>query len=79
MFGLNDTKDNLWMGNDEGPLLYEDEEVAKVAAQIVDRSLHQVMGRTRALPYMGQAVRLRDQIPVLTDPVAALGQLEDGY
>jgi len=78
MLGLYDTRDSLWMGTDEGPLLYEDAELAKVAAQIVDRALHQPPGRTRAIPYTPGFKRIRDAKPILTPPALALAKLEDG-
>lgn len=79
MYGLFDTVDRLWMGNGGGPLTYEDEQVAEVAAMICDRSLHQLMGRTRAIRYIPSPVSFRDSKPILTDPATALGQLEDGF
>jgi hypothetical protein len=51
MFGLYDSEDDVWMARDGRPLLYEDAIVAKVAAQLVDRSLGQRQGRTSPLPY----------------------------
>lgn len=78
MFALFDTEDELWMGTDMGPLVYADEMVARVAAAICDRSLHQHVGRTRARKLDAPFVRLRDQKPLLTPAVEALAQLEEG-
>jgi hypothetical protein len=78
MLGLYDSVDKLWMGSEEGPLLYEDPQLAKIAAMIVDRALGQPMGRTRAIPCLATPVRIRDTKPILTDPVTALGKLEEG-
>lgn len=51
VFGLHDTKDDCWIGNAEGPLLYGLEEIAKVAALVVDGRMQRAMGRTRAKAY----------------------------
>lgn len=79
MFGLYDTTDNLWMGTDQGPLLYDDEMIARVSAMICDRTLHQPLGRTCARVFEVADLKLRDQKPLLETAVDALAQLEMGY
>lgn len=79
MLGLYDTDDNLWMGNEEGPLLYEEEDLARVSAMICDRALHQRMGRTRAREFDGRTVICRDSKALLETPTEALRKLEEGY
>jgi hypothetical protein len=78
MYGLYDMDDNLWMGTDAGPLLYEDEMIARVSAMIVDKSLHQRVARTRAKLFNGDWVKLRDSKPLLESAVEALDKLEMG-
>ena len=34
-FGLLDTDTSTWLGTDEGPLIYDDVEIAKVARQVI--------------------------------------------
>jgi len=34
-FGLLDTENNTWLGTDQGPLVYDDMEMAKVARQVI--------------------------------------------
>ena len=34
-FGLLDTENNTWLGTDQGPLVYEDMQIARVARQII--------------------------------------------
>jgi hypothetical protein len=77
-FGLYDTEDRLWMGNKDGPILFEGEVLADIAAMICDRTLHQRMGRTRALPYIAGEMELRDSKPLLETPEEALAHLEEG-
>jgi hypothetical protein len=79
MFGLYDTADNLWMGTEQGPLLYGDEMIARVAAMMCDRTLHQPLGRTRACVFKPAHLTLRDHKPLLESAVDALAQLELGY
>ena len=62
MWGLYDTKDNVWMGDDEGPRLFSDSLVAQVAAQILDTRLRQEPGRTRPKEFEPRELRLKDEI-----------------
>lgn len=77
-FGLLDTHDNVWMGDNKGPKLFDDEELAQVAARIVDVQLRQIAGRTKAMPYIEEANIKRDKVPVLLSPEEALKRLEEG-
>lgn len=77
-WGLRDTKDNLWMGNDDGPLTYDSETLAKVAAITVDVMLRQAPGRTRATEWLGGPVRLRDEKVAAMTPAQALDRYERG-
>jgi hypothetical protein len=78
LHGLYDTDDSLWMGNDAGPLLYEDEQLAQVSAMICDRVLRQRTGRTRAKEWKPAHVTYRDAKPLLESAVEALEKLEAG-
>lgn len=78
MWGLLDTKENCWMGNKTGPLLYEDETLAKVAARVVDVQLKQSAGRTRAILYDQSAIKLKDEKEVLVSAEKAIERLESG-
>jgi hypothetical protein len=81
MIGLWDTKDNLWVGSDSGPLKFEDDEsdLARVAAQMVDTQTGQHPGRTIAKPFPdGFRPRKVDNVPILMSPEEALKKLEEG-
>lgn len=39
MWGLFDTKDGLWLGNDSGPKTFDDHLLARCAAQIVETQM----------------------------------------
>lgn len=75
-WGLYDTKDDCWIGNDDGPVTYQEAHMAKLAAQIVnkrfgysDRIVHKIYEK---------ATKLKDrQTPTLSF-VEALDQLEKG-
>lgn len=77
-FGIRDTRDNLWMGNDDGPHIYEDYFVAQVVAQMVEEMAGYGMGRCRAVPWDGGPARKRDDVKVLRDPLTALQRIEGG-
>lgn len=82
-YGLYDTKDGLWMGDESGPLLFDsekdiDSKFAGVRAQMVDAQLGQATGRTRAQEWKPGALRWRDERPVVRDAETALSMLEEG-
>lgn len=77
-WGLLDTQDNVWMGDDAGPKIYTEYLLARVAAQMMDEQLGQKPGRTRALPYKGGATRLRDKVKTRMGALQALRNLEGG-
>lgn len=75
-FGILDIRDKLWMGSDEGPYIYEDYVIAQVCAQIIEEMAGYGMGRCRAVPWTDAPARLRDDVPVLRGPLAALQRIE---
>ena len=82
-YGLYDTLDKVWMGDKDGPLLFDpaddiDPMMGQVRAMMVDAQLGQRQGRTRAMEYTEQSVRLRDEVEVERDPLTALTMLEEG-
>jgi hypothetical protein len=46
-FGLYDTKDACWLGDDKGPLVYEDDLLAMCAARILDARFNNPAGRIK--------------------------------
>lgn len=46
-WGLYDAETNTWVGNDSGPVMYTDEIIARVSAEITDIMLGQQPGRTK--------------------------------
>jgi len=47
-YGLYDTQDNCWIGNDDGPLSYTDQKLAQISAQVCGVQLQFEPGRIRA-------------------------------
>lgn len=79
MWGLLDTKDNTWLGDDEGPVLHTEEWVMKVAAQVADVRLGQEPGRTRATIFPeAQNLRLKETVETRMDNLEALTGIEEG-
>jgi hypothetical protein len=79
-FGIFDTKDNVWMGNEQGPLVYEYLLLARVAAQVMEC---QVFGtdmrcRYKAKPIPESEFRHRDDIATKMSGVEALKKIEEG-
>lgn len=79
-YGVFDTKDEVWIGAEDGPALWdeEDEALAAVSALIVDKQLDQPMGRTRAMPYSEDTTHIRDYVEPVKDALTALVELEEG-
>ena len=78
-WGILDTEDRLWMGDGDGPALFDDEKVAQVAAMIVDVRLGQALGRSRAQKFTPRpGLRLRDEKPATMSALDAIRALEDG-
>lgn len=84
-WGLYDTADNCWMGDDEGPKIFSADvdlenlfASARIAAQIVDVRLGQKPGRTMVRHYPAAATRLRDKVEPKMSAEDALRGLEDG-
>lgn len=78
MYGLHDTKDNCWMGDNRGPFLYKKEELAQIAARIVDVQLKQVAGRTKSTLYTEDVLVKKDDKEVLIGAEEAIEKLECG-
>jgi hypothetical protein len=77
-WGLFDTEDKVWLGDDNGPLLFDEEILARVAAELSDVMIGQEPGRTAAKVFDGGALRLRDHRSIRMSAEAALAGLEEG-
>ena len=80
-WGLYDTEDNCWMGDNEtytGPKLFEEYGLARIAAQVMDVQLRQQPGRTKATEFIEQPLRLRDKVNTKMDSLEALKGIESG-
>lgn len=78
LWGLLDTVDRVWMGNDAGPLTYEEEWLARTAAQVVDVRCGYPPGRTRAVEYIEGPKRLRDSVDTKMTTLDAIKGIEEG-
>lgn len=77
-WGLWDTEDSVWMGNDDGPVVFADYGIARIAAQVIDVQLGQVLARTQAKEYQHGPKRLRDTVDAKMSPLQALNAIENG-
>ena len=50
-WGLLDTVDDVWMGTDEGPLRYNDHDLAMIAAEVFSRRMLWPITRIRAVEF----------------------------
>ena len=77
MFGLHNTKEDYWFGNKEGPLLYEDEELAQAAARILDVRMKNPAGTTR-VKIFSENVTYKDEITPERSFDEAMDRLDQG-
>lgn len=77
-YGVFDTVDNLWIGNDSGPCTYDDVCIAQIAAMMADVRLDSEPDRHLARPFpVNLTAKFRDELPTKMSNVDALKQLED--
>jgi hypothetical protein len=88
-YGLYDTQDNCWLGDETGPKLYTRELVeklnglplhtaARIAAQMIEVQLGYAPGRLQPREFNGENLVLKDEVPTLMTAEEALTRLEGG-
>jgi hypothetical protein len=86
-YGMYDTQDNCWLGDETGPRVFTIEDSAKangmphrlmaqIAAQMVEVQLGYTPGRVQVREYDVKNLRLRDQVETQCTPLEALIKLE---
>ena len=63
-WGIYDTQDNCWMGDDAGPTSLESKDLAQAAAQILEARITgtDLGGRLKAMPLPAGINQKRDEI-----------------
>ena|ERR1700675_2775829 len=88
-YGIYDTQDNCWIGDDKGPKLFTREDSAKakgmpqqvmarIAAMMAEMQLGYAPGRFQAAEFHAQDLRLKDSVDTKMTPLEALIKLENG-
>ncbi len=78
MWGIYDTQDDSWLGDEQGPKLFEDEVLAKVSAQVTSAQLGGNPTRCRAREYDGSGTRYKGEHKTLRSAHEALKGIERG-
>lgn len=89
IYGLYDTEDNVWLGDEKGPYLFDTKNdpaapmgiavpFKKVRAHMADAQLGWPVGRTEAREWLPREVRHRDSVDVKRDALEAVEMLEEG-
>lgn len=79
VWGVFDTEDSLWIGDDRGPAAYGDRQLARVGGQLVaDVVQRATPGRFRAKRIFAGPYRYVDDKPNCMTLAAALAGLEEG-
>ena len=78
MWGIYDTQDKLWIGNDTGPLIYGDHMMARASAQITEEAMlgSDLAGRFQAREIPESVWRLRDTVDLKHSPLEAIQRIE---
>lgn len=77
-FGIFDVEDKCWLGDDAGPALYEDEVIAKIAAQVQGVRLGYGPTRLEHRPFHGGPTKFKDSVDAKMDGLTALKKIEEG-
>jgi hypothetical protein len=88
-YGMYDTQDDCWIGDETGPRVFTIEDSAKcnglphrvmaqIAAQMAEVQLGYTPGRIQAREFNAENLRLRDSVDTKMTPLEALIKLESG-
>jgi len=67
-YGLYDSQDKCWMGNQYGPILYTDREMGCAAATVITERFKAKLGRYRCMEFKDKGLVARDEV---TPPLSA--------
>ncbi len=79
LYGIYDTKDNCWLGDDTGPKTFEDYTLARIAAQMAEDQVFSNRGmglRFQAKEYKVKNLRYKDSLDTKRTALEALNRLE---
>lgn len=76
-WGLYDTTDNVWLGDEKGPKLYN-QLLAKIAARVTEKQLGYEPGRVIGRVYDNSGNKLRDTVDTIMSGEEAVRRLEAG-
>jgi hypothetical protein len=78
-WGIWDPVEQIWLGDEKGPRLFDSKMFARVAAELSDVVLGYPRRRCREKPFpIGEALRLKDQVDKKMSDLEALQGMEDG-
>ena len=77
-WGLYDTKDNCWLGDSDGPKLFDDESLAQIACRVIDVQTKTPAGRTRARIFNEGPLKKKDEVKIYRSGEDAIERLESG-
>jgi hypothetical protein len=77
-WGIFDTEDGVWLGDQKGPASFAEKNIAQVAAQMADVRLRQQPGRCWAKLLPARPMRYRDEKPAFMTGEEALCGIEEG-
>src|SRR5271163_4588852 len=79
LYGVLDTKDNVWLGDEFGPKRFDDFVLARIAAQVAEMQAFgtDLLCRFQARPIGGENWRKRDDMPTRMGAEEALCRIEN--
>lgn len=76
-YGVFDTRDSVWMGNENGILRFEEEVLARAAATVINEQMgERVRFRAREVP-RNMMFAQRDEIKTKMTPEEAIKRIEE--
>ena len=75
-WGLLDTQDDVWLGDEYGPRTFEQHDLARMAALVLAECLGWPLNRVRAAEYAEQVTTKRDSVSMRRSPTTAIRRLE---
>lgn len=77
-WGIYDPVDGCWMGDEQGPRLFDDQAIARVASEMVDVMAGWPRRRCQEQPYPGGMATLKGEVEKKMSSEEALKGMEDG-
>lgn len=78
-YGIYDTVDHCWIGDNDGPNLCENYTLQRLAAEVTEHQLYGTrVGRLKATPFGDHPLKFKDSVNTKMSGEQAIKEIEDG-